>query len=75
MPNTATFSNKFTAVFTPPRLGSQLQSLPLFTELDTVIETESSQGITVEGSAENVPILSARIGGLNTFIVSRGATT
>ena len=70
MPLTATFTNRFTAVFTPPNFGTQLQSLPLLTELDAIIQTESSQDISMEGSAANIPMLTAHRVGLNSFRVS-----
>ena len=71
MPLTATFTNEFHAVFTPPNFGTQSQALPILTELDTVIQTESSQDLSVEAFATgNIPTLIARRVGLNTFRVS-----
>ena len=70
MPLTATFTNEFRAVFTPPELGEQLTAPPLLTELDAVIQTESSQDLSMEGAAGTVSILTAHRVGLNVFRVS-----
>ena len=48
MPLTVRFQNTMTAVFAPPDIGLQLIALPLHTEAGTVIQTESSQDISVE---------------------------
>ena len=39
-----------TAIFTPPDIGLQLIALPLHTEANTIIQTESSQDISVESA-------------------------
>ena len=70
MPLTATFTNRFTAVFTPPSFGTQITAPPLLTELDAVIQTESSMDIGVEAVGANVPMLTAHRVGLNVFRVS-----
>ena len=71
MPLTATFINEFHAVFTPPAFTSQVSAaLPLLTELDTIIQTESSQDIFIESAEGNIPTLVARRVGLNSFRVS-----
>jgi len=70
MPLTATFTNRFTAVFTPPNFGVQITAPPLLTELDAILQTESSQDISVDQIGGNVPILTATRIGLNTFRVS-----
>ena len=57
----------FHALLTPPKLFAALQALPLFTELDAIIQTESSQDISVEASVDNVPFLTSHRIGLNTF--------
>ena len=69
MPYTAVVSNNtFHQIFSPPGFSSARQALPLLTELDTVIQTESSQDIAVEVDG-NVQFLTAHRVGLNSFHV------
>ena len=71
MPLTATFQNRFTAVFTPPKFSTQLSAvLPLLTEVGTVIQTESGADIFVEAAAGMVTLLTAHRIGLNSYRVS-----
>ena len=70
MPLTATFPRRFTAVFTPPKFGTQISGPPLLTEADTVIQTESGLDISVEDLSGMVTMLTAHRVGLNRFIVS-----
>ena len=71
MPLTASFQNRFMAVFTPPEFTSQVSAaLPLQTELDLTIQTESSQDLFIESAGGNIPTLVARRIGINTFRVS-----
>jgi len=67
MPFTARVSNNtFHQIFSPPDLSTALVALPLLTELDAVIQTESSQDINVELGL-SVQYLTASRVGLNTF--------
>ena len=67
MPFTARVSNNtFHHIFSPPDLSTALVALPLLTELDAVIQTESSQDINVELGL-SVQYLTASRVGLNTF--------
>ena len=75
MPVTATFDNRFTAVFTPPELSIMESGLPLLTELDAAIQTESSVDIVVDAVAGFVPVLTAHRIGLNSYRVSGTLST
>ena len=71
MPLTATFENRFTAVFTPPDFSTQISAaLPLLTELSAIIQTESSQDLFIESAGGNIPTLTARRIGPNSYRVS-----
>ena len=69
---TATFENRFTAAFTPPDFSTQLVGggLPLLTELDGIIQTESSLDILTDTQSGMVILLTAHRVGMNSFRVS-----
>ena len=76
MPFTARVSqNSFHQLFSPPGFSSARQALPLLTELDTVIQTESSQDIAVEDAGGNVQFLTAHRTGFNIFRVTDKEST
>ena len=67
---TATFGNRFTAVFTPPKFTTQESGLPLLTELDAAIQTESSVDIVIDRLAGgNIHTFETRGIGLNVYHV------
>ena len=70
MPYTAVVSNNtFHQIFSPPDFSIQAAgALPLLTELDEIIQTESSQDIFIEYST-TVQALTAQRVGLNSFHV------
>ena len=76
MPFTAVVSkNRFTQIFSPPEFSIQAAGiLPLLTELDAIIQTESSQDIFIEYST-TVQALTAHRAGLNIFRVTERETT
>ena len=66
--------NLFHQIFAPPQFTTALVAPALLTELDTVIQTESSQDISVEMFSERVQYLTATRVGLNLFHAVAGST-
>jgi len=75
MPFTARVTqNTFHQESSPPRMSTALIARPLLTELDTVIQTESSGDIDVELGL-SVHHLTARRSGVNIFRASEVLST